>query len=810
MFDIRTVDTAASRTSAGIARVLPGPILALLLVAFVTGCGGTAEKLSSPDGVTVCLGGECGPARDRLSREQMVASLLLMLKENENTEAVLCDTDPGTRQCANPYMSFFVQGGPIPGVSTFGAPYLSQVGLDKQSFQIKYASSASVTWMGTPVFCQDQYTEITVASVDDIVIENPAFACTWTIVPHVWNAKFVPDFIDFDKSTIAGNYAIAGGGLLTGGGGSGTFRLELKNKKTLEAGMQGSNTSFAALSDLPSDALAAPVPDAETVKSAGEGDELSPDEKSAWEAAAQANSETSYRSYLAAYPNGRFRSTAEARLKAVREVAARDRELALWDEVKDSRDPARFDAYLAAYPSGLFADLAAANAQELRAAETERAKIAAEREFWQSVRASNDVARIESYLKAYPQGQFAEPARARIALLTDTRRNQGKDVDLAFWQSIEDSADPDAYRRYMQTFPNGLFVSLASARYESLRAAAADSAELAMWADIEGRNDPDAFEGYLAAYPTGRYAALARQLADSLRAVEDDRTELALWNESRGAGSIAAFDNYLRAYPNGRFVVEARRRKTELGQEKRLTKLNLGRFHALVIGINGYPHLPKLNTAQADARSVGSVLERAYGFNVTYLIDPDRKTVIDTLSTLRRKLTVRDNLLIYYAGHGQLDAATERGYWLPVDAEPDSPANWISTTDVSDMLKAMKAKHVMVVADSCYSGTLIRAAPVPAERGPDYLRRLAEKRTRVVLTSGGLEPVMDGGGGGHSVFARAFLTTLEQNDAILEGTELFDRVRKRVISNAEQTPEYSDIRFAGHDGGDFLFVRQEK
>lgn len=34
---------------------------------------------------------------------------------------------------------------------------------------------------------------------------------------------------------------------------------------------------------------------------------------------------------------------------------------------------------------------------------------------------------------------------------------------------------------------------------------------------------------------------------------------------------------------------------------------------------------------------------------------------------------------------------------------------------------------------------------------------MAKKRARVVLTSGGLEPVEDGGGGGHSVFAKHFL-----------------------------------------------------
>ncbi len=33
-------------------------------------------------------------------------------------------------------------------------------------------------------------------------------------------------------------------------------------------------------------------------------------------------------------------------------------------------------------------------------------------------------------------------------------------------------------------------------------------------------------------------------------------------------------------------------------------------------------------------------------------------------------------------------------------------------------------------------------------------------------------------------------------------------LRERVMLGAPQTPEYSNIRFAGHEGGDFLFVRK--
>ena len=43
----------------------------------------------------------------------------------------------------------------------------------------------------------------------------------------------------------------------------------------------------------------------------------------------------------------------------------------------------------------------------------------------------------------------------------------------------------------------------------------------------------------------------------------------------------------------------------------------------------------------------------------------------------------------------------------------------------------------------------------------------------------------------------------------MDGTQLFETVRHKVVLNAQQTPEYSDIRLAGHEGGDFLFVRRD-
>lgn len=242
-----------------------------------------------------------------------------------------------------------------------------------------------------------------------------------------------------------------------------------------------------------------------------------------------------------------------------------------------------------------------------------------------------------------------------------------------------------------------------------------------------------------------------------------------------------------------------------------------GRYHALIIGNNAYRHLQSLETAIHDARTVEEVLRRRYGFKTTLLINADRYQLLSALNQLREQLNDGDNLLIYYAGHGELDRVNNRGYWLPVDAEAKSSANWISSIQITDVLNAMTAKQVLLVADSCYSGVLTRAAIARLDAGMSdeermrWLKAMATKRARVVLTSGGVQPVLDGGGGDHSVFAQAFIAALQENRGILESQRLAQAVTQRVAVTAaaasiDQIPVYAPIRFAGHEAGDFFFV----
>ena len=154
-----------------------------------------------------------------------------------------------------------------------------------------------------------------------------------------------------------------------------------------------------------------------------------------------------------------------------------------------------------------------------------------------------------------------------------------------------------------------------------------------------------------------------------------------------------------------------------------------------------------------------------------------------------------------------MDEGANKGYWPPVDAGLDDSSNWILNDMLIAQLKAMQAKHVMVISDSCFSGTITRGLKME-QRTPDWIDRMVKKRARTALTSGGLEPVLDSGGGGHSVFAKAFIAVLEENTDVVTAAQLFSQLRPKVMVNSPQTPEYGNIHQAGHDGGDFLFVRQ--
>jgi hypothetical protein len=239
---------------------------------------------------------------------------------------------------------------------------------------------------------------------------------------------------------------------------------------------------------------------------------------------------------------------------------------------------------------------------------------------------------------------------------------------------------------------------------------------------------------------------------------------------------------------------------------------DLGTYHALVIGNNDYSSFGDLSTAVNDANEIGKILRDRYGYKVTVLTNANRAQMITTFSELTTKLKKNDNLLVYYAGHGWIDASGE-GHWVPVDGVKDQAETLVSNKMVTDFIGATQAKHVLVMADSCYSGTLSGSAirPIPLTAKDDDLLFISRVKARTVITSGGMEPVLDDGGGNHSIFASALIKALSSNDSLTEGYRLFEEVRSQVslrsaVSRVAQSPQYSALKYAGHEGSEFFFL----
>ena len=247
--------------------------------------------------------------------------------------------------------------------------------------------------------------------------------------------------------------------------------------------------------------------------------------------------------------------------------------------------------------------------------------------------------------------------------------------------------------------------------------------------------------------------------------------------------------------------------KTVEAGSPRPTSPASGPYFALVIVNNEYQFQPKLKTAVNDAEAVARVLRSSYGFETTVLLNATRAQILGAINGYRKTLDENASLLIYYAGHGYRDEKNDLAYWLPVDAAIDDNSNWITATDVTSNIKVLTARHVLIVADSCYSGGLAREAVSQQDKAVS-LQKMLENPSRSLMASGSLEPVADAGGNGHSIFATAFLAGLEASkDPAFPATSLFnDYVYPVVSGRSSQTPLYTKINNAGVDKGDFVFI----
>lgn len=237
-----------------------------------------------------------------------------------------------------------------------------------------------------------------------------------------------------------------------------------------------------------------------------------------------------------------------------------------------------------------------------------------------------------------------------------------------------------------------------------------------------------------------------------------------------------------------------------------------GRYFALLIGVENYKdkRIQKLDHPLNDTRRLRKVLIERYTFAydaVEILENPTRAELFAKFKQLREKLTANDLLLVFYAGHGEFDESKDEGYWLPSDAEKDLSTQWFSNSDLCNEIRDLKTRHILLITDSCFSGSLVFKGRSLFDDAPPAIQETYEMKSRKAITSGALKTVPD-----KSVFIDYLVRRLEENkDDYLTAVRLFAALGEAVTNNSpnRQKPLYGPIYRVGDEGGDFIFVRRK-
>ncbi|XOV93206.1 MAG: caspase domain-containing protein [Bacteroidota bacterium] len=236
----------------------------------------------------------------------------------------------------------------------------------------------------------------------------------------------------------------------------------------------------------------------------------------------------------------------------------------------------------------------------------------------------------------------------------------------------------------------------------------------------------------------------------------------------------------------------------------------LPKYYALIIGVSEYEYagagLPNLDKPMHDAENIYHLLTTKYAFqpeHVTLLKNATREDIINNFDKLANEVEEKDNLLVFYAGHGFYDKDKDFGYWLPSDAKVTSRAAWIANSTIKDYIGAINSKHTLLITDACFGGSIFKTRSVV-----NVLRRfhdLYKDNSRKALTSGNLTEVPD-----QSVFLKFLLKELEENqDPFLSASALYTRIYEPILNNTPSTPQFGTIQGAGDEGGDFFFIKKD-
>ncbi len=239
------------------------------------------------------------------------------------------------------------------------------------------------------------------------------------------------------------------------------------------------------------------------------------------------------------------------------------------------------------------------------------------------------------------------------------------------------------------------------------------------------------------------------------------------------------------------------------------------------VGISQYKNSAyNLQYAAADAKAI------AQTFSSTYLVPQSQiRVVLDAeatvmgikraFSSIQQQVGVDDGVIIYFSGHGldyPLPSGGKMGYLVPFEGNMDDPFSTCLDMDViRKMADLLRAKHVIFLVDSCYSGIAGTQKSATSTAAMAEVARMSKLPTRQLITAGrGSERALELPHLRHSAFTYWMLSGLRgqadgNKDGFVLASELFMYLNPKVkteTSNA-QTPQM--FALPGGQEGDFIF-----
>ena len=246
---------------------------------------------------------------------------------------------------------------------------------------------------------------------------------------------------------------------------------------------------------------------------------------------------------------------------------------------------------------------------------------------------------------------------------------------------------------------------------------------------------------------------------------------------------------------------------------------------ALIIGIDKYQNVKKLNYAVDDAESIKEILEDSFQFpsgNISILINEEatKQNILKSFSEITKNAKSNDRVLVFFAGHGEtmdLPGGGEKGYLIPVEGDTEELyLTSIPMDELREIALMSEAKHMLYLVDACYGGiAAVGSRGLEPQKTSDFINKVAKFQSRQVITAGGRgEKVIEKPEWGHSAFTLNLIRGLKDGaadynaDGFITANELGMFLSDKVSTDSEnqQTPQYG--RMTSQEG-EFVFIYSE-